>query len=240
MKMRFLTTFTTSLHFCVGLAVALTAVAPAAMAQVVVEDVVLNFPSNAPLIKTFPIGNADPTKKLFIEAEVLKYNYENEKLEETAEVLVIPERLMLDPRKSQNIRVLIKKRPENEEAVYRVRFNPINKTINNGKVTTISGQLDVFTGLGIILTAQPKELNESYTADWNETGLNITNTGNTNLIFRQAEQCIENMDCQVDGIRLWPGKSWQLNMPKSLHSNDIQLEMRSASGTQTITIEGAE
>lgn len=218
---------------------------PTSYGQIVVQDNVFSFTPKDKLIKSFPVGNAssDKTIAIRLEAFELDYSKETPELRPTNDLVIVPSRMQLSPKKSQLARLIVKKRPQLDETekVYRLKLIPSLVEENTDKQTDVIKQkITVLSSSGIMVLVTPNEINSNYNIKRNNSVVRIKNTGNVNLIFRQEGQCAENINCTIDGIRLWPGKTWQLNIPEMLQEQDIHLEMRSLEQVETITVKGQD
>lgn len=215
-----------------------------AQGQVVVKDSVLSFMPNERLMKTFPVGNVSQQEALKVRVQVLKLvqTKPEEKYIKTQDVLVVPQQLKLAPRRSQLVRVLVKEKERAKDAVYRLQFVPEKlkkhalKKENVQQGLQDKSQVSVLSGASVLMWVAPEKPEVSYETEWNDAGVRITNTGNTNFILRQEKNCVKGFACTIDGVRLWAGESWQLNIPESFKGEKFLLELRALDKISTIEL----
>ena len=226
-------------------AITLHMVSLPACAQVIVQDNILSFGPNDKPMRTIPIANTSKTDTLNVTATVFEMDYNNgNALTKTTDIMVVPPHMRLVPGHKALARVIIKKRPEDgngensNEKAYRIRFTPslAKNTPELPTQSAVTSEVKVLVGTGILMWVTPKDAKVKYKTTWNNDGLLVENTGNTNLIFRQEKQCIEGVNCQIEGIRLWPGKTWQLNVPKNLRDKPLKLEMRALDDIKIVEV----
>lgn len=109
----------------------------------------------------------------------------------------------------RTIRLLLKKKPQNNEEVYRVTFSPSSFT-GNEEFKKNSGdkkgiKLEVLIGSGMLIFAQPPNVQRKFS--WSKKGSEYTfkNSGNVNLMLtfcQMSEKCSESQK----GGRLHAGK----------------------------------
>lgn len=212
-----------------------------AYGQIVVHDNVVTFKPQEKLIYTFPIGNTSPSDTLNVQLKAFEVDYSGDKevLKETQNIILVPRYVQIKPRRSLLVRSIVKSRPKGtqNEKVYRIKFIPsVQKQISKEQAEKPTPNLTTLTSTSMLFIVPAEKIKKDYTVKRNENGIHFENTGNINLIFRQENQCVANVNCKIAGVRLWPGKSWQLNVPKELKEQEFAFEMRHMDKIETLTV----
>jgi len=129
-----------------------------------------------------------------------------------AGLLVTPNRLVIPPGATKVVR-MVRLGDSPKERVYRVGAKPV--------IAGIEGEangLKIMVGYEILAIVYP--INPEPMVEATRVGqkMRLVNTGNTNVLLREGFQCAnpkqKEEDCEpLPGKRLYPGNSWELELP---------------------------
>ena len=126
-------------------------------------------------------------------------------------LLVTPDRTILGAGSRKTLRFVLLKEPDIAEHIFRVAIKPVIKGIqNDGKVG-----LKVLIGYEVLVIVRPTLARPSYKAARSGRRLQISNTGNTNILFQNAQQCPpEPARCKAAPVaRVYPGEATTVTLP---------------------------
>ena len=212
----------------------LSVAAPSANAQIIVSDAILEFKNSQRLIENIAVGNADKNRSFNIVSKIYEIKNPGATEEETIEtdtLFTVPEQFSLSPRTQRTVRFAIKERPDTEK-VYKVVFKPeiLNKSANE------NSKINIVTSTSVMAVVNPPNPEDDLSWVREDERIIFTNTGNTNIILRQVNECAPNIQCQIPGQRLWANDRWILNLPPSLQTEEIALEYRALGKIREVVI----
>ena len=165
-------------------------------AQISVTDVIMAFkPENRP-VHNVTVGNSsDEMLHVLVEpVEVINSGTPEEQRISTQSLIVAPKRFSIKGKGQRSVRILLHKRPQDTEAVYRVSFVPQSVPPSEEQMQTLtkSGRtisLKVLTGVGMLIFAEPA--NRRPSLKWERIGdsIKFTNDGNINVRIRNPLAC---------------------------------------------------
>lgn len=203
-----------------------------ALAQITVTDVIMAFKPESKPVHNVYVGNSSE-EMMYVTAEVAKIE-RNEKGEElrlpTTDLLVAPKRFSVKGKDRRTVRLLLRTRPQEIEATYRISFVP---QVNPHEEDNLKKGVNIrmVTGMGMLIFAEPASPRHTLTWERNGDKLKFINSGNTNLKLRELQFCdiplkndnIENLN-ETDDIkcdkynkainRLYPNDSVEIVVPK--------------------------
>jgi len=129
-----------------------------------------------------------------------------------AGLLVTPNRLVIPPGATKVVR-MVRLGDALEERVYRVAAKPV--------IAGLEGEtsgLKIMVGYEILAIVYPSDSKPVVEAKRVGQRLRLVNTGNTNVLLREGFQCAhpeqKEPDCEpLPGKRLYPGNSWEVELP---------------------------
>lgn len=125
-------------------------------------------------------------------------------------LLVAPRRIALKPGEERVVRIILLDTEIQTDKAWRVHIEPTIGDIESDRSVAIT--LLAFKAL--VIARPEKPITEIVSARDGRT-LTLTNTGNSNVILFDGEQCAGGDEpCQrVNGKRLWPGLEWTTELP---------------------------
>jgi P pilus assembly chaperone PapD len=205
---------------CVGVAVALMLMqhaAPSAIAQVTVNTVILNFKSGQRPVQSVMVGNSSdhPAYVLARVEKVMDPESGGNISEPSDDILVSPKAFSLEPKGQRAIRLLLRKPPQDVEAVYRALFVPQDRGFGQEIKREYQGRkasIRVLTGMGVLLFVEPK--NPTRLVKWSREADAITflNEGNIHLELADGKSCeLSGEECVgLESKRVYAGTSFSI------------------------------
>ena len=162
------------------------------------------------------------TENLFLQTEIYKVVNPGAKNEERIRVtnpdemklLTTPQKSIVKPRGQRTVRLVSLETPKDKEAVYRITFRPVT-----GDVEATQNAIQLLVAYQALIFIRPEKPTYNVTAKSTGEGkITFTNTGNSNVILRNGEQCkgaSKNAECVeiTTGGRLYAGQSLTFNLP---------------------------
>ncbi len=151
-----------------------------------------------------------------------------------AGLLVSPRRIVLQPGDTQVVR-LVKMRPFEEEAVFRVDLKPVV-----GELQAEQSGVKIMVGYNLIVFVAPDNMNVSLDTQRAGQKLTLINNGNVNIDFRNIVQCsdaalldvADSQEClTLNANRLYPGRELTVDLPY-----DAPVKLRQYSGGKYETV----
>ena len=132
-----------------------------------------------------------------------------------AGLLVTPNKLVIPPGGTKVVR-MVKLGATDKERVYRIGAKPIVEGIES----ETSG-LKILVGYEVLAIVYPSEAEPNLDVQRDGKKLVVKNAGNANVLLREGYQCAspkqDKDECTpLPGKRLYPGNSWELDLPEDL------------------------
>ncbi|NKB99883.1 MAG: hypothetical protein GKR90_15485 [Pseudomonadales bacterium] len=129
-----------------------------------------------------------------------------------AGLLVTPNKLVIPPGGTKVVR-MVKLGSSAEERVYRIGAKPVVDGIESE-----SSGLKILIGYEILAIVYPDNPKSDLQVERAGERMLFRNTGNANVLLREGYQCetpdLEKEECeQLPGKRLYPGNTWELELP---------------------------
>ncbi|MEM7217685.1 MAG: fimbria/pilus periplasmic chaperone [Pseudomonadota bacterium] len=187
----------------------------------VLSNIIVHFEAGEPSRQDIEILNSG-AETLYVQMEpklVHNPGTEEERREpisnpREAGLLVTPSKLALAPGASKRVRFVNLGRNTDEERIYRIAARPISNP-----VTAEQNGVKILIGYEILAIAYPAAPSPDLAIERNGRTLKVQNQGNTNVLLREIFQC-ESVDqveeeCEsLAGRRMYPGNSWELDLPQ--------------------------
>jgi P pilus assembly chaperone PapD len=173
--------------------------------------------------KTTKIRNTNKNDTFNVMARIYKVTRtkgkQGETRTQTGDVSVFPPFFTLKPNSQQKVRIIARTIdiPNDEESVYRVQFIPQNP-VSDKK------DLKIITSVGALVFVKPTNIIGDIAWKRNSQALIIKNKSNTNIVLGNTNSCKKTFSCIANNVRLWPGDSWRINIPRSLINSTFNLE----------------
>lgn len=191
-------------------------------------------------IRSVTVRNTDAENPVGVDVVVLKVTnagMPNETREPSTDIAVAPGKFDLAGGASRAVRLVVRKRPQDSEAVYRIRFMPTSEFADqvsrqqSGNVTT---EVRIQIAMGMLLFVRPPSIVSDISAQRPTADLaRFANKGNTTIELHRGEVCgLSSGQCaEFSGKRLYPGMTWDLDVPASLGAEPFQLTVVNGQGT---------
>lgn len=125
-------------------------------------------------------------------------------------LLVTPDKTILAPGSRKLLRFVLLRKPDAQEHIYRVTIKPVIKGVDN----TDKVGLKVLIGYEALVIVRPANPAPAYTVVRSGRSLRVTNTGNTNILFQNGQQCPASEKCALPpAFRVYPGEEAQVELP---------------------------
>ena len=144
-------------------------------------------------------------------------------------LLVAPRRVVLKPREQKIIRVIRLDKTISKDEAWRVHIKPAKVEIE----AKSSGAM-VQLGYKALIIARPKDAKSTLKGQRSGKTLTVKNTGNSNAVLHEGEQCnASGGDCKkVTGKRLWPGDTWETELP---YTTKVAFKILGPDGTSDVS-----
>ncbi len=128
-------------------------------------------------------------------------------------LLTTPQKSIVKPRGQRTVRLVSLETPKDKEAVYRVTFRPVT-----GDVEASQNAIQLLVAYQALIFIRPEKPVYNVIAKAEGGKVTFTNTGNSNVMLRNGEQCMSNAsDAKCveipSGGRLYAGQSLTFDLP---------------------------
>ncbi|WP_087107491.1 hypothetical protein [Parendozoicomonas haliclonae] len=191
------------------------------MASMNVSPIVIYFRSDQPPRQDVTVSNPD-AEVLYLETEIYRVENPGTEQEENVRITTPAEmKLLATPNKAvipsgnlKSIRLLSLETPSVEK-VYRVTFRPVIGDIKANRTA-----VKILIAYQALVFVQPEKPFWQVSASIQNRQLQLTNTGNINVIIRKPRYCpgTNDNDC-IDlekGRRIYSGQSWSTPLPADI------------------------
>lgn len=197
----------------------------AAAAQISVDRVIVNFKKGELPVRNVVVtnGGKEPLYVTAVSDVMVKPGTAEEARQPTEDLVVSPKRFSVEPGGQRTVRLLLKRKLGDEEQVYRVKFLPQGSEFDAQEMAD-SGkgrktQLKVLFSVGMLIFAEPLEIQPKL--EWKREGNEVVfrNTGNVNVMLEDVKLC-KSADAECSehpSNRLYPGNEWKVQAPSALH-----------------------
>ncbi|OED44337.1 hypothetical protein ACH42_07765 [Endozoicomonas sp. (ex Bugula neritina AB1)] len=161
------------------------------------------------------------TENLFLQTEVYEVKNPGAENEERIRVmnpdemklLTTPQKSIVKPQGQRTVRLVSLETPKDKEAVYRVTFRPVT-----GDIESTQNAIQLLVAYQALIFVRPENPVYNVIAKHDKNKMTFTNTGNSNVILRNGEQCMDNaQDAECVEItssgRLYAGQSLTFDLP---------------------------
>ncbi|MBP9837196.1 MAG: fimbria/pilus periplasmic chaperone [Proteobacteria bacterium] len=191
----------------------------AGFAQVTVDSMFHQFKYDDSPVKNVTVLNSDTLNSISVEVEsfkVLNPGTKEEKLVAEDALIVTPKKFSIDKSGQRTVRLLLRKKAESTQEVYRVNFVPKAESAEDDesndeskKKNNKAFKLALLTGTGILVFSEPSAPNPEIS--WETQGQNfiLKNTGNQSLLLENFFNCELNEEGCTNNVvtkRIYPGR----------------------------------
>lgn len=193
----------------------LVRIAPAD-AHLSLSPIVISFEAGAEKRKDFLLENTgERPQYLEVQAQrILNLGaspelYETSPIPDAVGLLVAPRRLVLQPGEQKRIRVILLEDPPKTDLAWRVEIVPVIGEVGSSIPVALT-----MVGYKALVFARPNDPIVEIVGDRVGQRVSVTNAGTSNGLLHSGEQCSPPRPCvRVPGKRLWPGMTWQTQLP---------------------------
>ncbi len=211
-----------------------------AHANLSLDKVVVQFtPSERPVSNVLVSNKGDSPIKVTAEIiEVLNSGTKDEKEIKTKNLIVAPGGFELNANESRNVRLVLRKTPEDFEKIYRIRFHPdtisFTEEVEKGNKSVRVG---VIISMGILVIAEPKEPKPKLEFVRNDKKIIFSNNGNVTAQLQREDFCNKDRTkcTELTGKRIYPGSTWEMEIPEHLIKTIFQQTVLINGNYSTIT-----
>jgi P pilus assembly chaperone PapD len=178
-------------------------------------------------------NNSDkPAKVSVTTLEVVNPDPKNEVDKETTGLIVAPKAFEMQPNETRAVRLVLRDRPADAEAMYRVRFKPSEPSVVKDQVvgaTTV--HVGIIMSMGALILVSPKNPKPDLQITRAEKVIHLTNKGNVTATLQREDFCTEGKKtcAQLPSLRIYPGTTVDMDVPPELATVDF---------SQTVLING--
>lgn len=190
------------------------------MAQISVNDVIIEFKSKERPVQNIIVKNSSP-QVFYVTANVEEIQDPGEEksiLLPTEDILVSPKRFSVSGQNERVVRLLARNPASSKERVYRVTFTPQDTDFGDTIVKETGGhktQLKILTGMGILVFLDPTVPNPDL--KWVRKGDSIVfeNSGNQHVRLMRGSACdSESVGCiDLPTRRVYGGRQFVVKVP---------------------------
>lgn len=194
--------------------------APAARANIVLSQVILDVKPNDPPAQDIEVWNnsGDRTYVSVEPTEVIAPGTPDEHRAANPDpaisgILVSPQRLILEANQRRLIRVGLVGARLDRDRIYRIAIKPVA-----GDVSASATALKVMVGYDALVIYRPEKLDGTVTGVRSGSTITFTNAGNTNVEMFEGRQCgASGAPCRrLPATRLYAGAKWSVAIDPAL------------------------
>jgi len=190
-------------------------------AQISVSTVLVHFDARERPVHNIAVTNASGSP-LYVTVSIEKIEQPGEEgspASPSEDILISPKRFSVPGKSSRTVRLLLRKRPEELEQVYRVVFSPEERGFGESELnfeTQGKGAiLRILTGMGVLVFVDPP--NAKSELSWSRDGgtIRFKNEGNLHTRLINGKACIgESDECQdLRARRVYGGREYEVRVP---------------------------
>ena len=197
-----------------------TLVSDAARAEFVITSAIIEFTKDTPSQQDIEIVSRGRDSDYVVAevTEVLRPGASDETRVPIVDMrksrlLVTPDRMILAGGNRKIIRFVLLKPLDDQEHIYRVAIKPVIKGIeNNSKVG-----LKILLGYEVLVILRPASMAPRYTVKRDGNRITLTNSGNTNIVLQNGQQCVATNNCVMPPtLRAYAGQVISETLPQAL------------------------
>ena len=200
------------------LLVLLGGLAPAARADMVLSEVIVDLQSPKEVRRDIEVWNSG-AEVLYVEVQVSQIlepagdESKRAKLSDprSAGLLASPNRLAIQPNQRKRVRIVARKPAMDGDLVYRVAFIPRENPVRSQEEMAFK----VLVGYEVLVIVRPPGGKPDLSVARHGQVLQFENRGNSSILVRKLEQCPGGAtECtEIAGNRLYAGERWETTLP---------------------------
>ncbi len=206
-----------------------------ANANITLSQAIVFFQPDERPIQTIGVINIDDERTFAIKTKVVEVSNPGSEEQNSAEsrsLVVAPNAFEVAAQNTRNVRLMLRERNSSDmEKVYRVTFTPETptRTVTQESPQSVKSKIDIIIGMGALILVPPKEISYKLEAAREGKQLLFTNNSNVSTEIQPRTICKTEDDCfRFNGSRLYPGKSWQYELPPGFEKIGLTLSVRAA------------
>lgn len=198
-----------------------------AWAQLIVNSSIETFDDPRETRKDITVINRNLNDVLYVSVDAFEVMNPGEANQELVAILptnnpkflVTPNKLIIQPGGRSIVRFLNLNKSESEESIYRVNFTPveapleIQSDLNDDEK---SASVEVLIAYQVLVMDRPIVAQSNYEYKRKGNNLTFTNSGNTNYLLFDGEQCnpVDLNECErIPDHRVYAGNTWTVDLP---------------------------
>lgn len=188
-----------------------------ASAQITVNDVILSFKAGErPLQNVIVSNSSDDVFSVSVTVERYIAPYDPQRgFEPSTDLLASPKQFSIEGKGQRTVRLLLKKQPPEQEAVYRVSFTPKAGSLDQEPKDLVGNRkamLRIITGMGVLVFVDPQAPHPDL--KWRREGdkLIFHNDGNVHVRVTDGRACnSDGTDCEdLPSKRVYGGMTFEV------------------------------
>ena len=206
-----------------------------ATANITLSQAIIVFQPGERPIQTIEVINIDDERTFAVKTNVVEVTNpggQDQVSEKSRSLVVAPNAFEVAAQNSRNVRLMLRKRNESDiEKVYRVTFTPEapTRTVEEEKPDGIRTKIDIIVGMGALILVPPKEIKYKLEASREGAKLAFINNSNISTEIQPRTICKTEDECfRFNGTRIYPGRSWEYELPDGFEKVGLALSVRAA------------
>ncbi len=201
---------------------------PRTYADIALSEVILDFNESSELRKDIWVTNHGNSKSFVEISPYLILNPGEDPVQKEpvsdprkSEIVVTPNKMILEPGQKKAIRVLLKKFSRKEEKIYRINVVPKVGNVKlkgRAKEGEIRTGVKVIVGYDVLTILRPDNPKKDYSLNISGKNLEVRNKGNVSILVDEVHQCkTSNLEeCSiVKGPRVHPNKTESIKLSET-------------------------
>jgi len=215
--------------------ISLTLIASISSANISLDKIVIHFDNaSAPVNNVAVTNNSDAVIK--VEAKVIETLNPGQTTEseiKTRELSVAPKIFELQPHETRITRVILRRKINDQEKMYRIRFIPDTPSTSTEQQSGgMSVKIGIVVGMGVLILASPENPKPNLNFVRKDGKITFSNDGNITAQLQREPFCNQDKSLCVPliGKRIYPHASWTMEVP---------IELKGKAFSQTVLINNA-
>ncbi|THB71784.1 MAG: molecular chaperone [Gammaproteobacteria bacterium] len=206
-----------------------------ATANITLSQAIIVFQPGERPIHTIEVINIDDKRTFAVKTNVVEVTNpggQDQVSEKSRSLVVAPNAFEVAAQNTRNVRLMLRKRNKSDiEKVYRVTFTPEapSRTVVEEKPDGIKTKIDIIVGMGALILVPPQEIKYKLEASREGAKLSFVNNSNISTEIQPRTICKTEDKCfRFNGTRIYPGRSWEYQLPDGFEKVGLALSVRAA------------
>lgn len=203
--------------------------------NITLDRVIIFFQPDKRPIQTIDVINIDEKRTFAVKTKVVEVTNPGtaeQSSHPSKSIIVAPNAFEIAAKKNRNARLLLKKRNLSDiEKVYRITFTPEvpSRPVKQEITKSVKTKIDIIVGMGALILVPPKEVRYQLEASRNGKTLHFENKSNVSTEIQPRKICKTENECfQFNGARLYPGNTFEYELPEGFETMGLTLSVRAA------------